>query len=412
MLKFVKNFLTGARYTHLGSMHDYQLMRVPPPYKKIIAINSDVEFTTWQAQLDIMKIFAERDLEVAFSFWLFGDPTWTWRILERDLSFSRHGAASLNLLRSGALDTIHSFGGILHCQGTFFDRNMIAQAYEILKSEGVFVKVYSNHGTSSDTQNIGGPWVGEPGTGPVYQLGDVPGHVRYHLDLSLRYGIRFFWVDIDRIRYRNCFVMQAGLDSTALFIAQQSRDGNRIIRFKRTDTGLDPDSYNLGKQIENVLGEDGEIAIIYNHLGVIRNQDGKPLGNRKPYFPQDVYDTLDSLAAIQSRGEVLVASTSRALNYALLIASQPWQLEYRDNDWNFVFADKLFVEGVNFSIAWEDLSGLCFKANTVRPPMAVLGGAKRRMSTWEIGGQRYVGFPWKRHNFSEQIENAAQNVTK
>lgn len=87
MLKFVKNFLTGARYTHLGSMHDYQLMRVPPPYKKIIAINSDVEFTTWQAQLDIMKIFAERDLEVAFSFWLFGDPTWTWRILERDLSF-------------------------------------------------------------------------------------------------------------------------------------------------------------------------------------------------------------------------------------------------------------------------------------------------------------------------------------
>ena len=54
----------------------------------MIAINSDVELTLWPMQMHLFGEFADRELETAFSYWLFGDPAATWHLFNRDLSLT------------------------------------------------------------------------------------------------------------------------------------------------------------------------------------------------------------------------------------------------------------------------------------------------------------------------------------
>lgn len=214
----------------------------PPPFRRMLAFNSDIEFTTWSAQLDLLRLFGERGLETAFSYWLFSDPTYTWRMLEADGSWSKEAPVALQLARDGLLDTLHSFGGAAHIGGISFEREDIRRGYARLAERGVQTTIYSNHGTDRDVQNIGGPW--SPARVPPidfrnYWAGDLQDHPVYHLDLTLQYGIRYFWLDVDRVRNRAWFSDGADLADSDLFTTQVSRDASPILRFKRTDLSSD-----------------------------------------------------------------------------------------------------------------------------------------------------------------------------
>src|SRR5262249_3358380 len=99
----------------------------PPPYRRMIAINSDVQLTSWPMQMHLFREFADRDLEPAFSYWLFGDLAATRHFFNRDFSLTPMAPAALGLARAGLLDTIHSFTGVRNGRGYQFDRDMIRQ---------------------------------------------------------------------------------------------------------------------------------------------------------------------------------------------------------------------------------------------------------------------------------------------
>lgn len=393
-------------------------LMLPPPYRKMLAINSDVEFTTWSNQLALMRLFAERGLETAHSFWFFCDPAGTWRLFEDDLSWSEEGRAALPLLRAGVLDTLHAFGGVLHFKGNEFDRSQIASGYDRLEGEGVRVSIFSNHGTTSDTQNLGGTaWSGQPGTGTDYQKGDVVGDRRYHLDRTLAHGVKFFWVDIDRSRqqyvFQPSFGRDLGLEPESLFVPQTFREGTPGLRFRRTDCALDPDAVNLGAQINRILAApQSGFSVIYNHLGVTRSPEGKPLQNPRPFFNQDTYDALDALAESQRRGEVLVTTTERLLFYALLQTIQPWREVENRKGHRVIEVDRYFdAHGTPFEVTWERMAGVYFAAENVKSIQLRLDGEERELEKYEHEGACYFGIPWQIRDFRQYIEEAANHVS-
>ena len=393
-------------------------LMLPPPYRKMLAINSDVEFTTWPNQLALMRLFAERGLETAHSFWFFCDPAGTWRLFEDDLSWSKEGRAALPLLKAGILDTLHAFGGVLHFKGNDFDRNQIAAGYERLENEGVRVSIYSNHGTTSDTQNLGGTaWSGQPGVGTDYQKGDIVGDRRYHLDRTLAHGVKFFWVDIDRSRqqcvFQPFFGRDIGADPEALFVSQTFREGTPGLRFRRTDCELDPDAVNLGAQIHRILAApQSGFSVIYNHLGVTRSAEGKPLQTHRPFFKKDTYDALDRLAESQRRGEILVTTTERLLFYALLQAIQPWREVESRKGRRVIEVDRQFdAHGTRFEVTWERMAGVYFAAEKMKSIQLRLGGEARELEKNEYDGACYFGIPWQIRDFRQYIEEAANHVS-
>lgn len=381
----------------------------PPPFERMLAINSDVEFTTWSMQLDLLHELAERKLETAFSFWFFGHSHTTWHIFNRDFSLAEEGAAALGLVKAGLMDTLHSFTGVHNGGGYQFDRGMIAQGFNQFEKAGVRIRVFSNHGTVDDIQNIGGSWSDRPG--PIdfsnYQKGDVPGTERYHVDLTVKHGVRFFWVDIDRIRDVTWFQANAGDATGNLFISQICRDGTPILRFRRTDAMLDPDGAIIGQAINTILDAPGSgYSIIYTHLGVKRDPSGRPLVAQLSDVPSEVFDGLDRLAAEQDAGRVLVATTERLLTHALMSAARPWSISKRGKRLDVQFKRHFDFEGVSFEFDWNDYMGFCLEVKANDSVLLSLEGESKPAQRWSHNGVCYAGLPWQPLPMKSEVERA------
>jgi hypothetical protein len=379
----------------------------PPPFRRMLAINSDVEMTRWPMQMDLFRLLAERELETAFSYWFFGDPDVTWHLFNRDFSHTKEEAGAMILLKGGLLDTLHSFTGARNGRGYSFDREMIRQGYSRLKASGVASRVYSNHGTVDDIQNIGGEWVGRPGY-PDYMKGDVPGAERYHLDLSIEYGMRFFWLDIDRVREHLTFLPTVGEGLENLFVSQICRDGNRILRFRRTDALVDPDGALLGEALARVIAApDGGYTVIYTHLGVKRDPEGRPIVAEASDLPPGVFTGLDRLAGEQRAGRILVTTTERLLIHALMSAARPWTITRKRNRTEIHFNRKFTFEGVAFDFGWQDFMGFCLPVGPKERVRLCLDGAWKDAERWTVAGQSYAGLAWHPIPMKSLIERAA-----
>lgn len=380
----------------------------------MIAINSDIEFTTWEAQLDLLRLFAERGLETAFSYWCFNDPAMTWRMFEQDSTPSPQAPVAFPLARAGVFDTLHSFGGVMNGRGCSFDRGEMGTALQRLSDEGIRTRVYSNHGTVRDTQNVGGPWMGPPTPEPNYlnyHEGDLPSSPRYHLDLTLAYGVRFFWVDVDRARAVKTFSARSVDEPGSLFISQTSRDGNPILRFRRTDADVDPDAINFGQQIDRVLDDAGEgYSIIYTHLGVARDSNMKPIQNPAPYLDRQGFEALDRLRESQRAGETLVCTTSRLLTHALISAARPWTIENRRNAIHIDFHQRFSLLGVDFTLDWADLEGFAVELPRRISATGALNGVARPLERWTCEGRSYAGLRWKPIDLGAALEEAQRNA--
>jgi len=372
----------------------------------MIAINSDVELTSWPMQMHLFREFADRDLETAFSYWLFGDLAATWHFFNRDFSQTPMGPAALGLARAGLLDTIHSFTGVRNGRGYQFDRDMIRQGYAQLEANGIRCRVYSNHGTTDDTQNIAGEWVSRPGY-PTYGQGDLPGASRYHVDLSVGHGVRFFWLDIDNAQACLSFTATEGEAHENLFVAQICRDGTPILRFRRTDAMIRSDLAQLGDALDRVLSaEDGGFTVLYSHLGVKRGEENRPLSADPFDIPTPVTAGLDRLAAEQKAGRVLVTTTERLLNYALMAAARPWVITRRGRQVEVEFTGAFSFAGVPFDYDWQDFIGFSVPVDASDTVWLRLGDQRRQAERWTVGEQSYAGLQWRRLPIASAIEEA------
>ncbi len=386
-----------------ASQESLKVLSFPHPYAGMLAINSDVEFTTWDTQMALMSLCGNLGLETAFSFWCFGDGKYTWRLFEEDNSLSPQAEMAFYLAREGFLDTLHSFGGAVHGSGTVIDRNRIQLAYDVLRKEGVQIQIYSNHGTKQDRQNIGGDWA-------VYQEGDLPSSSFYHLDVTLNYGIRFFWTDID---YDNVWHETAPAGPTegghSLFATQLCRDGNRILRFKRHRGNLkfSPYAHNLAEQLHPVLQEGLHgYAVIYQHLGIHRTPDGKVIGGTAPQFRDADLAALRDLASLDRSGRILITTTKKLLRHAMVMQSRCWKVSAGEKVVEVQFPETVTWEGLRFDLNWDDLQGWCAEQRYDGPVFVSLGREKRELSAWEVGGVRYVGLPWRRLELQASLEKA------
>jgi hypothetical protein len=383
----------------------------PPPYRTMLAINSDVEWTTWQAQVELIRQFIEANVEASFSYWCFGDPAATWRLFESDGSDSPHASAGIELIRSGLCDVLHSFGGIRTGAGSRFGRREIEAAYRRLAAEGIITRVYSNHGSVDDIQNLGGPWVGQPGL-PSYQQGDLPDSPSYHLDLTSHHGVRFYWTDLDNTQRLTPFPAAIAEDASALFVAQIGRDRTPMLRFRRSDLGVDPVAANFGTQIDRFLAQRGAgYSIIYTHLGAARCSDGRAEHAQLPCLTSTGLDALQRLSVAQAAGDVLVTTTERLLTHALIMAARPWTIAASANQVDIAFEREVTYGGAAFRFEWSDFAGFSVALDRRCAVIGRLGGESRPLRHQSASdGRVSFGLDWPRLDMPAILARALRHA--
>lgn len=237
-----------------------------------LSINSDVEWTTWEVQKEIIDLFDAHELKSSFSYWFFCNPKYTWHFFDHETGKERPEAEeAFELAKKGYFDTLHSFGGRRHGGGCEYTMEAVERAYEEFAERGVEIPIFSNHGGDTDNQNVGGDWA-------THHQGDLPEAPFYHLDRTLSRGVKYFWCDPDYVIDTPFLEASVG-ERNSLFVNDRVRDGSNIHRFRRFMGLLEEGCCltNLEEQVDQLLGSlsDG-YCVIYQHLGVVRNSDQSP----------------------------------------------------------------------------------------------------------------------------------------
>lgn len=366
----------------------------------MLAFNSDVELTTWTSQLGLFAAFANEGLEMGSSFWFSGDEWLGWTLFDGDDRPSRWFLPAVGLIRAGLLDTVHAFGDRPIGRARV-DRLSASAGWKALREEGVSVPIFTNHGSAEDIQNVGASIAS-------YQEGDLPGSAFHHLDLTVSAGCRFFWTDADYDNDDWRFDAVPG-SARSLLVPDKGRDGTPIIRFRRFrgHLGPAPTASSLARQLEIPLtGGLAGYTVIYQHLGCLRSDDGKPFANADPYFDGPASERLRELALQQARGDIVVTTTARLLRHAAMMYASPWDIVVEGDEVRLKVRPRIAVGDVGWSTTWEDLEGLTLKLPRPMRTVATLGGETRVLEPAVRHGGPMAWIPWRRLDMGEHIERA------
>lgn len=207
-------------------------------------------------------------------------------------------------IRAGWIDTLHSWGDFSRADtdDTVFVRDHAKHAAKELDKLDLQISVWTNHGNRANIQNFG------LGTGFAdYQQGDVPDSPAYHTDLALDAGIQFIWNSkgSDEVGARR------------LLFPVDLRDGGRVWGFDRyTHEMVDGEKKWLWSvhRLHRQLSDENLQQIVNNNLySIMATHLGNGLGPQG--LPRSAIDALRRLKQYQDEGKILVASTSRLLQY-------------------------------------------------------------------------------------------------
>lgn len=265
-------------------------------------------------------------LDVADSFWFYGRSVLSREQDASDFTYFRGltwkerspFAEELAVyLQAGWIDTIHSYGNF---SGVSPDkrctREHAEEALQALGSAGLHPRVWVNHGNVDNVQNIGRA---------DYMEGDDPDSPAYHWDLLRQAGVEYLWDGGDAGVFRR----------PSALVPLTLKDGSESWGFHRFYTldfeaalehGLRPAvaeqlkrnrSYavlwhpqhlhvQLSERHLDELSSEGGFAVIAQHLGVTP---------RSLMLGGPATHALRRLAGYQERGLILVARTSRLLDF-------------------------------------------------------------------------------------------------
>jgi len=380
-----------SRETPIDSDSNVAVLAYPYPYKSAVAISTDCEFMSRKATLDILRFLSDRnglDLEVTNSLFFYTTNS----LCHSSISFfegtsgalSRDAEFIADLVGAGWIDTNHSYGDF---DDRGFKRRLAEKALEAFEKRGLSLPVYTNHGSSQNHQNIGHE------SFHSYQRGDDPQAAEYHLDLTRRLGVRYFWVD-------NALSASPTSPSAAMNF-YKARDGSALIVFNRY-RGLQgrpaPNLSSLADQIRvqdlDAIGDNQTHCIYYQHLGVARKRpDGLFDAAMQPYFSADALKTLEHLSALQRSGKCLTCGTGRLLTF----------IHARDSIEVTQHTDRLSLRTKLEWLKPEHLNGLSFQLRTKSPPTfasLITPHSKFDIPLHELNddsnGTVTVGFPWVR----------------
>jgi hypothetical protein len=305
------------------------LRKFPYPYNAMLALCSDID----DATLDDFKAYHEflntkektsygegLGLDVGDSMWLYmadsypkpskqghgSDAVMTY-YKGIDITKKNDADEIIHFIKCGWIDCIHTFGDFStkNEKGTSFTRQLAIDGWKTLNDIGFKPKVWINHGNRANVQNFG---AGTTSTFMSYQQGDNPKSVYYHTDITIPDGIKYVWNSINS----NIFGMDYPLFKISL------RDGHNVWGFSRytnilTKGKIDwdwtpKDQYRqLTKDNLDGIVKSQQYSIVAQHFGVATQN----------LFTQQNIQALTLLKQYQDNKKILIAKTTRLLDYAL-----------------------------------------------------------------------------------------------
>ncbi|MFW6154477.1 MAG: hypothetical protein ACOC95_04590 [Planctomycetota bacterium] len=319
---------------------DVEIRPYPYPYKAMLAVCSDLDQTPDRACYERIMRFCNTTaptamgdgvgLEVGNSIY-FNMPADQFAYWTTD---DRGRAMVRALIRSGHVDTLHSFGDRAQT------RVEAGVALDELTRHDCRLAVWVDHATAPTNF----------GADIMAGHGDEVGHEAYHADLTWQYGIRFVWRGrVTSIIGQDTPPHLGGVWSPRRPVASTAtvareavklvvgrlghpkyamhgpnhvmrparlRDGTAVMEFMRSnphaggvscgETGKRLAEVLTYRMLRRLIDREG-VCLLYTHLG-------KGLSLAEPLPPASV-NALRRLRAAQDAGDVLVATTRRVLDY-------------------------------------------------------------------------------------------------
>tara|TARA_Y100001970_G_C14237605_1_gene862836 strand:- start:1012 stop:3609 length:2598 start_codon:yes stop_codon:yes gene_type:complete len=349
--------LPDAKITVPNSNGKVTILAWPYPFKAGLTIANDCEYYEWNDFIELHNWIGEdTNTKTAYGQGLglpFSDSFWFYSDNQKELGFSyfedsngqkrskQYGLMS-EMIQSGKLDTLHTYGGF-DLSGAF-SRKKAEIALEELQKIGAKLKIWSNHGNHNNVQNLRGLGVAD------YAVGCTTESESYHADITLEAGIKYYWLDncsTNRFSIGNSlgrgFSSSSAEDDKTLWGDRISKwdtlqDNRKVITFRRfrgkskfapTLDSLDQQLSN--ENLQNLIQSKG-CSIVYQHLGCIRDPDGTPRSRGGRPIPTKSKSALIQLADLFHEKSIWVAPLSKFLEYVDVSSNLRIRFEQDEKD--------------------------------------------------------------------------------
>lgn len=310
------SILNAQNYVH----HDSDLRKFPYPYKAMLAICSDIDNTTLKKFEEYHRFLNTYSntiygtglgLDIADSFWVYLGK----KNAEKDDLMTMCFGVDYNKFNNlkeikhyydkGWIDSIHTFGDFSEKNNDLYikpTRNLDLEAWNILNKYNIKPSIWINHGNEKNVQNFGGYDFFRI---TRFQQGDNPNSDCYHTDITIKNGIKYVWNSLEGDKF--------GMNNPLYKL--KLRDGQTVWGFKRytskeTSKGLiwvwEPHSI-----AEEITKKDLDELVQKNQYSIVTTHFGKGSINIEGV------KALRTLAEYQNDHKILIARTSRLLNYCL-----------------------------------------------------------------------------------------------
>ncbi len=404
--------------SHSGeAVNEIGLLEFPYPYCAMLAICSDLDETedasvyfTTSRYLNTKESTAwgcGPGLEVGNTMFFYMEPTEFsyWNTTDAAREEIR------NQIQSGHVDAIHSFGD------TATNRSQAAETLEHLATHDCWIPVWIDHAVAPTNF----------GADIMDGSGDVADSSAYHADLTLDYGVRYVWRGrVSSVHGQDAHPRLSGIWrrdralNSAETLAKEAikrifgmfgsekygmhvsndllrdvrlRDGGKTKEFLRSNPH--PDGISAGDNaaglaaaltdefLDNLIARSAK-SIVYTHLG-------KQIDSKRG-FPEKTREALARLADRQERGEILVTTTSRLLDYREAVRGLEWTATESDGS-------------IRIDLSWPDsplpAHGISFEIPGGRDCRLYVGDSPVEAIRHDKAGsdRAVVMLPWPRLGF-------------
>lgn len=316
-------------YNESADSQDKDLRKFPYPYNAMLAISSDIDDTTLEEFKTYHEFLNTKEqtpygqglgLDIGDSMWMFMGDNSKSKVdkhgngVDNIMTFykgtdnaQKHNADDIvHYINAGWIDSLHTFGDFStdNEKGSKFNRKLAIEGWNGLKSINFKPTVWINHGDRANIQNFGAS-----GTSKFmnYQQGDNPKSPYYHTDLTIGNGIKYVWNSIADYNFGHEYPLYELSLRDGRKVWGFFRYTNNLVNGKIDWTWTPKDLYRqLTQSNLDSIVKNKQYSIVTQHFGV----DAENL------FSTENIKALKMLKDYEISGKVLVAKTSRLLNYA------------------------------------------------------------------------------------------------
>lgn len=415
---------------HPRESHAVQVRRYPYPYRAMLAICSDLDETSDQDVYYELMCFLNTskstsmgpgvDLDIGNSIYFDMPPGqfayWTTDDKGRDMIRA--------LIRSGHIDCLHSFGDLATT------RKDAGRALEELERHGCQIRLWVDHGVVPTNF---GPDI-------MRGHGDETGHPAYHADLTVSHGVQYVWrgrvtsvIGQDQphslkglwsLRHP-CVSSKTVLKEASKHILWQRQNGKYTLH--RCNRALNPAQLRDGCAVYELLRCNphwggvsscetgwgiGQVltssflhrlvdrqgtCILYTHMGKLGGNS-----STRGFSPSAV-QAFQLLADFYHRGEILVTTTRRLLDYLRVRDAIAVSMS-ESGEQKFIDIKLCVGEQHGSSVRPEEVQGLTFYLTGLHHIKVRLNGTTvldGNVNDPDHSGMPCLSIPWRRLEFPD-----------